>query len=183
MTQCFCANLSIIIWTRKNYRGFFAIHDNQDCWLDAGKRRGIASESPSTTYNLDLALCKSHCTPAKDFHWNFLQKVLWVLWELLNFAVMTLPKDRWIKTSMDLGLQDAWLCIAYCLWLRKDVYERYLLLSDFATLVDTQKIRQLNVHVRCIISMPLLAFCIISLGVGCRVAYPVCRQCEGLRVG
>ena len=47
----------------------------------------------------------------------------------------------------------------------------------------SKKIQQRNVHVRCIISMPQLAFCIISLGVGCRVAYPWKRQCESLDVG
>ena len=46
----------------------------------------------------------------------------------------------------------------------KDVLERYLLVSDFATLENIQKIPQLNVHGWCIISMSK-DNCIISHGV------------------
>lgn len=45
------------------------------------------------------------------------------------------------------------------LWLRKDVYERYLLHSNLAN-SNSEKIRQLSVHVGCIISIPYVRYTI-----------------------
>ena len=47
----------------------------------------------------------------------------------LNFAIemLTHSFESAVQTSMELSLQGSWICISKGLWLRKDVYERYLL--------------------------------------------------------
>lgn len=71
---------------------------------------------------------------------------------------------------------------------RKDVYGRYLLRTNFATLHNPKKIRQRDVRAGCIVPIWLAIFgrrmvCDISTAWADCVAYPWERQCEGLYVG